>query len=103
MAAVPERPLGITAISVLLLLGALAMLARTLNFHVGGLAGFGRMVAVLAMLLISAGLWIRYNAARILLFFLLVSDVIGCVMAIFLYALRQSQYRLALFLVIQLC
>ena len=37
------------------------------------------------------------------LFFLLVSDVLGCLTALCLYALRQSQYRLAVFLVIQLC
>jgi multiple sugar transport system permease protein len=98
-----KRPLGITAISSLLLVWAVAMLSRTLTHHVGGLAGIGRMVFVLTLLLIAIGLWITHNAARILFFFLLVSDVIGCVMALFLYALRQSQYRLAIFLVLQIC
>jgi multiple sugar transport system permease protein len=97
-----KRPLGITALSFLLLVWALALLARTLTHHVGGLAGIGRMVAVLVLLLITIGLWIRYNSARIFLFFLLVSDIIGCLMAMFLYALRQAQYRLAIFLVIQI-
>ena len=98
-----KRPLGITALSILLLAWALVLLARTLTHHVGGLSGIGRMVAVLVMFLIAIGLWIRYNAARTFLFFLLVSDIIGCLMALFLYALRQSQYRLAIFLVIQIC
>ncbi|HZD93379.1 MAG TPA: carbohydrate ABC transporter permease, partial [Candidatus Sulfotelmatobacter sp.] len=31
------------------------------------------------------------------------ADVIACVMALFLYALRQSHYRLAVFLIIQMC
>jgi multiple sugar transport system permease protein len=98
-----KRPAGITGISILLLVGAIALLARTLNYHVGGLAGFGRMMAVLTLLLIAIGLWIRNNAARVFFFSLLVADIIGCAMALALYALRQSQYRLAVFLVIQIC
>ena len=101
--AAAKRPSGITGISILLLVWAIALLARTLNFHVGGLAGFGRLVAILTLLLIALGLWTRYNAARVFFFFLLVSDIIGCAMALVLYALRQSQYRLAVFLVIQIC
>jgi multiple sugar transport system permease protein len=98
-----ERPLGITGLSVLLLVSAIAILARTLTMHVGGLSGVGRLLVVLVFILIAIGLWKVHNSARSFLFFLLASDVIGCLMALFLYALRQSQYRLAVFLVVQLC
>lgn len=97
----PARPLGVTAISILLAVSALALLATTLVHHVGGLAGFGRLVAVVTFVLIAIGLWLVHNSARVFLFFLLVSDVLGCLMALFLYALRQSQYRLAAYLVLQ--
>jgi len=97
------RPLGVTALSVLLAASAVSLLVLTLLHHVAGLAGLGRFVAVVTFVLISIGLWIVHNNARVFLFFLLVSDVIGCLMALFLYALRQSQYRLAVFLVVQLC
>ena len=99
----PARPLGVTALSVLLAASAVSLLVLTLFHHVSGLAGFGRLVAVVTFVLISIGLWIVHNNARVFLFFLLVSDVIGCLMALFLYALRQSQYRLAVFLVVELC
>ena len=97
----PVRPPGVTAISILLAASALALLVTTLVHHVGGLAGFGRLVAVVTFVLIAIGLWIVHNSARVFLFFLLVSDVLGCVTALFLYALRQSQYRLVGFLVLQ--
>jgi multiple sugar transport system permease protein len=58
---------------------------------------------VVTFILIAIGLWRVFNYARVFLFFLLVSDVLGCLAALFLYALRQSQYRLAVLLVIQLC
>jgi multiple sugar transport system permease protein len=99
----PVRPAGITAISVLLLLSAIALLVQTLVNHVGGLAGIGRMVAVLTFTLIAIGMWKVHNGPRVFLFFLLVSDVMGCVTALFLYALRQAHYRLAIFLVVELC
>src|SRR5258708_28998954 len=95
----PARPAGITAISILLAVSALALMATTLAHHVSGLAGFGRLVAVVTFVLIAIGLWMVNNSARVFLFFLLVSDVLVCVMALFLYALRQSQDRLAGFLV----
>jgi multiple sugar transport system permease protein len=98
-----KRPTGITAISVLLLVSAVAILTRTLAMHVGGLSGFGRLVLVLTFILLAIGLWKVQNSARIFLFFLLMSDVIGSLMSLFLYALRQSQYRLAVFLLVQLC
>lgn len=97
----PARPPGVAAISIVLAASALALLASTLVHHVGGLAGLGRLVAVVTFILIAIGLWIVHNTARVFLFFLLVSDVLGCLMALFLYALRQSQYHLAIFLVLQ--
>jgi multiple sugar transport system permease protein len=98
-----KRPLGITAISTLLLVAAVALLGLTLLHHVAGLTGVFRLVAVLVMVLIALGLWKLHNAARTFLFFLCAADVIGCLLALFLYALRQSHYRLAVFLVIQMC
>ena len=99
----PVRPLGVTALSVLLAVSAIALLGFTLSHHVAGLAGLGRLVTVVTFLLIAIGLWRVFNYARVFLFFLLVSDVLGCLTALFLYALRQSQYRLAAFLVVQIC
>jgi multiple sugar transport system permease protein len=99
----PARPFGVTAISVLLAVSAVALLVLTVLHHVGALAGLLRLVAVLTFVLIAIGLWKVHNNARVFLFFLLVSDVLGCLMALFLYALRQSHYRLAVFLVIQIC
>jgi multiple sugar transport system permease protein len=99
----PARPLGVTALSALLAASAVSLLALTLLHHVAGLAGLGRLVAVVTFILIAIGLWKVHNNARVFLFFLLVSDVLGCLTALFLYALRQSQYRLAGFLVVQLC
>jgi len=98
-----KRPLGITGISALLLLAAVALLGLTLFRHVGGLTGVFRLVAVLVMVLIALGLWKLHNAARTFLFFLCAADIIGCLLALFLYALRQSHYRLAVFLVVQMC
>jgi multiple sugar transport system permease protein len=97
-----RRPAGVTVVSALLLLGALALVVRTLTFHVQGFAGVARLLAALALGLVGYGIWSLRNNARVLLFFLLTADVIGCATALFLYALRQSQYRLAVFLVIQI-
>jgi multiple sugar transport system permease protein len=98
-----KRPLGITIISTLLLVAAVALLGLTLVRHVGGLTGVFRLLAVLAIALIALGLWKLHNGARILFFFLLTADVIGCVTALFLYALRTSHYSLAVALVVQMC
>jgi multiple sugar transport system permease protein len=98
-----KRPLGISAITALLLAGAAALLGLTLLHHVGGLTGIFRLVAVLVMVLIALGLWKLHNAARTFLFFLCAADVIGCLLALFLYALRQAHYQLAVFLVVQMC
>lgn len=97
-----KRPVGVTLLSTLVLVSAVALLARTLAAHVGGLTGVFRLLAVLVLLLVSAGLWLRRNNARVFFFFLLVSDVLGCLTALFLYALRQHHYRLSVFLVVQI-
>jgi multiple sugar transport system permease protein len=98
-----KRPLGITLISALLLAAAVALLGLTLMHHVGGLTGIFRLVAVLVMVLIALGLWKLHNAARTFLFFLCAADIIGCLLSLFLYALRQAHYQLAVLLVIQMC
>jgi len=98
-----KRPLGLTVISILLLVSALAILVQMMAHHSGALAVTGKLVAVVTFLFIAAGLWKLHNGARVLLFFLLVSEVIGCLMALFLYALRQSQYRLTAYLVVEIC
>ncbi len=102
-AIVAKKPLGITVVSVLLMVSAFVLLARTITLHVGGLSGAFRMVAVVTCLLLAIGIWKLHHGARVVLFFLLVSDIIGCLMALFLYALRQSQHRLAVILVVELC
>jgi multiple sugar transport system permease protein len=98
-----KRPRGVDAVSILLVAAALWLLAQTLLHHVAGLAGVFRLVAVLVLLLIGFGLWKLHNGARIFLFFLCVSDVIGSLMALLLYALRTSHYQLAVILVLQMC
>ncbi len=98
-----KRPIGLTVISILLLVSALAILVQMMAHHSGALALTGKLVAVVTFLFIAAGLWKLHNGARVLLFFLLVSEVIGCLMALFLYALRQSQYRLTAYLVVEIC
>jgi multiple sugar transport system permease protein len=102
--AIPQvkRPLGVAILGVALVLAALALFAATVATHVAGLSGLGRIFAVLVLGILGYGIWSLRNNARVFLFFLLVSEVIGCLTALFLYALRQSQYRLAVFLVIQL-
>lgn len=97
-----RRPLGITAINVALMVSSMVLLVRTLALHVGGLAGVGRMIAVLVGLLLAIGLWKLRYGARVFAFFLLVSDIIGCLMALFLYALRQSETRLAIELAVEI-
>ena len=94
----PARPLGITLLSAFFALSAIVLLALTLFHHVAGLAGFGRLVAVVTCILIAIGLWRVHNNARVFLFFFLVSDVLGCLTALFLYALRTAHYRLAVLL-----
>jgi multiple sugar transport system permease protein len=97
-----KRPSGITGLSAFLLVSGTALLAQTLLHHTGGLSGVFRLLAVLGLLLIALGLWKLHNGARVFLFFLLTANVIGCLMALFLYALRQDHYRLATFLTVQM-
>jgi multiple sugar transport system permease protein len=97
-----KRPLGVSLLSALIMASALALLVRTLGLHVAGLSGVFRLLAVLVLVLIAAGLWFLRNNARVFLFYMLVSDVIGCLLALFLYALRQHHYQLSVFLVVQI-
>jgi multiple sugar transport system permease protein len=97
-----KKPAGITALSALLLVAALALLVRTLALHVAGLSGVFRLVAVLVLGLIGYGIWSLRNNARVFLFFILTADVLGCVTALLLYALRQQHYRLSAYLVIEI-
>jgi multiple sugar transport system permease protein len=97
-----KRPLGITALSIALLLSAIALLAHTLTLHVAGLNGVFNLIAVLVLLLLSIGLWKLRQGARVFLFFLLAAGVIGCLMALFLYALRQSEHRLTAVLIVEI-
>ena len=98
-----KRPVGITALSAILVLYALTELTLTLSHHVRGFSGVARLLVVLGFLLLGFGLWRLRNGARTFLFFLLTADIIGCLLALFLYALRQGQYRVAITLVIQMC
>ncbi len=97
------RPLGISLLSGLLLIAAVALLVRTLLLHTGGMAALVRVVAVLIFTLIAVGLWRLKNGARIFLFFLIVSYAVSNLAALFLYALRQSHYKLAVELAIEFC
>ena len=99
----PRRPFLITALSLLYMLAALLLLAATLLGHVRGFTGVFRLIEVLAFALLGIGLWKLHNAARVFFFFLCVSDVIGSVMALFLYALRQHDYPAALTMAAHIC
>ncbi len=99
----PKRPLGITLLSAVLLLVSIAILVRTIMLHSRGMAGVGRMMSVLIFALLAIGLWKLLNGARIFLFFLLLLDALGSLLALFLYALRQSHHRLAVELIVQFC
>lgn len=96
-----KRPIGIVLISLALLLSAIALLARTILLHKGGMAGLSRMVAVLVLSVLAVGLWQLRNGIRQLFFFLVVCDALSNLTALFLYALRQAHYRLAIELVVQ--
>src|SRR5690348_9318219 len=98
-----KKPASLTILSALIGIAALWLLAQTLLHHVGGLTGVFQLLTALVMGLLAFGLWKLHNGTRVFLFFLFVSDVIGCLLALFLYALRTSHYRLAVALVIQMC
>ena len=99
----PVKPVGINLLSGLILGLGVALLTLTLRHHVSGFTGVFRLLAALIMGLLAWGLWKLHNASRVFLFFLFVSDVIACVTALFLYALRTSHYRLAIALMVQMC
>ena len=98
---VMKRPLGITIISILLLISAMALLVRTLQLHVGGFMGVSRLVVVVVFTITAIGLWMLHNSARIFLNFLLTADILSCLVALGVYALRRSNYRLSLWLIAQ--
>jgi len=95
-----KRPLGLTILSALMAAGAAAILLRAVIVHSAGLGLVFRSVCALLVAGIALGLWKLWNSARVFLFFLLVLEIAGCLLALFLYALRQSQTRLAIELVV---
>jgi multiple sugar transport system permease protein len=98
-----KRPLGISIISVLLLLLAFMHIVLVALHHAGALTSARRLIAAAVLLGVAFGLWKKYSWGRTFLFFLLAADVIGCLMALFLYALRQSNFHLAGLLVVEMC
>lgn len=96
-----KRPIGITLLSAVLGLGAIAVLVRTIMVHKSGMAGLSLMIAVLVLAAIAIGLWKLKNGVRQLLFFLIVCDALSNLIALFLYALRQAHYGLAVELVVE--
>ena len=98
-----KRPLGISLLSILLLIAAVALLVRTILFRAGWMAGVGRLLAVLIFTGLAIGLWRLKNGARIFLFFLVALDALAGLVALLVYALPQSQHRLAVELIVQSC
>ena len=98
-----SRPLGISLLSAVLFLGAVALLVRTIALHSRGLAGLSRLAAVLVLTTIAIGLLRLWNPARVWLFFLLVVDALASTVVVFAYALPQSRYGIAGEMVAQLC
>ena len=98
-----KRPLGISLLSILLLLAAVALLVRTVLLHAGWMAGLGRLLAVLIFTGLAIGLWRLRNGARIFLFFLIALDALTSLVALLVYALPQSRHRLAVELIVQFC
>lgn len=96
-----KRPIGITLLSAVLGLGAIAVLVRTIMQHKSGMAGLSLMIVVLVLVVVAIGLWKLKNGVRQLLFFLIVCDALSNLIALFLYALRQAHYRLAVELVVE--
>ena len=92
-----KKPPGITLLSILLLAAAVALLVRTLQMHVGGFMGISRLVVVIAFTIMAIGLWMLHNSARIFLAFLLTADILSGLVALGVYALRRSNYRMGCF------
>jgi multiple sugar transport system permease protein len=91
-----KKPLGLMVLSALMLLGSAGLLLRAVLLHSAGLSLAFRIVTALVVAFIAFGLWKLWNGVRIFLVFLLVLEVAGTLTALFLYALRQSQTRLAM-------
>lgn len=98
-----KRPLGISLLGILLLIAAVVLLVRTILLHAGWMTGVGRLLAVLIFTVLAIGLWRLRNGARIFLFFLIALDALTSLVALLVYALPQSQHRLAVELIVQFC
>ena len=98
-----KRPLGVSLLGILLLLAAVVLLVRTVLLHAGWMAGVDRLLAVLIFAVLAMGLWRLRNGARIFLFFLIALDALTSLVALLVYALPQSQHRLAVELMVQFC
>ena len=96
------RPVGVAIISVLVLLASMQLLVRTMLLHPTGLSGMLRLVAVLVCAALAFGLWTLRNGARVFLSFLISLDILGSVLGLVLYALRQGQHRLAVDLILEI-
>jgi multiple sugar transport system permease protein len=96
------RPAGVAIIGVLVLLAGIQLLVRTMLLHPIGLSGILRLVAVLLCAALAFGLWKLHNSARVFLCFLISLGILGSVLALVLYALRQGQHRLAVDLILEI-
>jgi multiple sugar transport system permease protein len=90
-----KRPVGVAVVSALLAVAAVAVVLRALMLHSGGFGLALRIIAAGLLAGLAVGLWRLKNYVRIVLLFLLVLEIGGCAIALFLYALRQSHPRLA--------
>jgi multiple sugar transport system permease protein len=90
-----KRPVGVAVVSALLAVAAVAVVLRALMLHSGGFGLALRIMAAGLLAGLAVGLWRLKNNIRIVLLFLLVLEIAGCAIALFLYALRQSHPRLA--------
>jgi len=100
---VRKRPVGISVLSILLLLAALVALGQAFIMHHSAAGIVFRVLAAMLFVSIAVGLWTLRNNARTLLFFLLVMEIGGNLIALFLVALRLSQYQLAIELAVATC
>jgi multiple sugar transport system permease protein len=91
-----KRPVVISLLSALLFLGAVTIVVRVVLLHVTGLGMVFRVLAAVLLAGIAVGLWKLHNGARIFFFFLLSMEVAGSLIALFMVALRQAQYRFAI-------
>jgi len=98
-----RKSLDIIPVSLLVLAAAIALLVHTVTTSAGIVTRVGAFVSVLVLALVAVGLWTCRNAARIFLFFLLVLGALGSLAALFAYALPQSQHRLTIWLIVQVC